>query len=335
MPIYRSDDASAPTLTGQEGSLKALLDAVLIDGYGGKTAAGWTRSYNDTNRAIYRNDAVGGSGTYYELDDRASKTDNPYVVNNVSPDAEHIAILGGYESVSGFFSGSGPFPDPTDTGFSPKSGSAIYKSYSLASAADTRAWVIFADAKTCVLFIEPYGIGTDITAGERTSAYYFGDYESYINSYTTTGVIYTNSDVADDYDDALTFGHGGTDLFFVQRDAAGNPGAFACGARSLLAGLNTNNGEIGGDFHAPLTFPDANGVSIVTPYPIFYVDGNSDRLYIGEFRGVRCPWVDVGTSGFPTTFTNMTQYTIAGETMYLVGNYPQWGAILMRDPANW
>lgn len=38
--VYRWDDASAPTLTGQLGSLITLLDAVLVNGYGSKTAAG-------------------------------------------------------------------------------------------------------------------------------------------------------------------------------------------------------------------------------------------------------------------------------------------------------
>ena len=38
--VYRSDDAGAPNLTGAAGSLIAILDAVLVNGYGAKPAAG-------------------------------------------------------------------------------------------------------------------------------------------------------------------------------------------------------------------------------------------------------------------------------------------------------
>jgi hypothetical protein len=44
--IYRSSDGGAPVLTGLAYSLLALLDALLVNGYGAKNPLGWTRSFN-------------------------------------------------------------------------------------------------------------------------------------------------------------------------------------------------------------------------------------------------------------------------------------------------
>lgn len=52
--FYESTDASAPALTGENGSLIAVLDAILVDGYGAKAAAGWTKPYSGTNLAVYQ-----------------------------------------------------------------------------------------------------------------------------------------------------------------------------------------------------------------------------------------------------------------------------------------
>lgn len=45
--LYRSADPSAPVLTYAAGSMDALLKACLVDGYGAKPAAGWSRTVLD------------------------------------------------------------------------------------------------------------------------------------------------------------------------------------------------------------------------------------------------------------------------------------------------
>lgn len=73
--IYKSTDSSAPVLTGQASSLIDLLDACLVNGYGSKTAAGWTKPYTGTNKAAFRNSvAAGGTGMYLRVDDNAGGT---------------------------------------------------------------------------------------------------------------------------------------------------------------------------------------------------------------------------------------------------------------------
>src|SRR5438309_11659795 len=70
--VYKSTDASAPALTGQVGSLTALLDAILVNGYGTKTAAGWTIGFTTTKKLAYLHNLTGANnacGTYLCVDD--------------------------------------------------------------------------------------------------------------------------------------------------------------------------------------------------------------------------------------------------------------------------
>lgn len=55
--VYRFDDAGAPTLSAAAGALISVLDACLVNGYGAKPAAGWTKAFSDTNQAAYRQGA--------------------------------------------------------------------------------------------------------------------------------------------------------------------------------------------------------------------------------------------------------------------------------------
>ena len=52
--IYRWDDAGAPTLDGLAGSAIAVLQACLVDGYGSKPAAGWTKPFHTGDIAVFQ-----------------------------------------------------------------------------------------------------------------------------------------------------------------------------------------------------------------------------------------------------------------------------------------
>ena len=66
--VYRKSDANSPNFDGSAGSLCTLLDAVLVNGYVGKAAAGWTLTDNaTTNKRLYKN--TGGSGKLLMVDD--------------------------------------------------------------------------------------------------------------------------------------------------------------------------------------------------------------------------------------------------------------------------
>lgn len=96
--VYRSSQAGAPVLTSTPGSLIALLDACLVDGYGSMAGSGWTKPFaDDTNRAAYRQ-PVGSNLHYFHVDDNDS--------------AGYFANVLGYEDMTSSFAGTGQFPTP-------------------------------------------------------------------------------------------------------------------------------------------------------------------------------------------------------------------------------
>lgn len=152
--VYRSSDASAPVLQNTAGSLIALLDACLVNGYGSKVAAGWTKSFSSTNLAAYRS-AAGTNQRYLRVND--ANTD--------------YAEIRGYESMTGISTGVNQFPSNAQV-----TDSRHYKYYAGASGA--RDWVVIANEK----FVHIYNI-TYVESPQSYPAYsYFGDFISYRSS---------------------------------------------------------------------------------------------------------------------------------------------------------
>ncbi|SOZ99440.1 conserved hypothetical protein [Cupriavidus taiwanensis] len=157
--LYKSTDASAPSLTGQVGSLVALLDAVLVNGYGSQTAAGWTKAYSGTNAASYRMVTSGNTGFYLDVADNASST-------------AREARMRGYESMSAVATGTGPFPTSAQSSF----GVVCRKSASSDSVA--RPWYIVADGSCFYLLVDT----GDFTNPSYALGFGFGDFFSYAAS---------------------------------------------------------------------------------------------------------------------------------------------------------
>lgn len=121
--VYYSTDSSAPVYSGSAGALIALLNACLVDGYGAKAAAGWTREYFGTNLAVFRPSA--GNRHYLRVDDSDATA----------------ARVRGYEAMSDVSTGTGLFP--TDAQIN----GGGYCAKSSAANADARGWVLVADEK--------------------------------------------------------------------------------------------------------------------------------------------------------------------------------------------
>lgn len=151
--LYKSTDASAPVLTGQAGSLVALLDAILVNGYGSKTAAGWTKAFSATNKAAYRMATSGATGFYMDIDDSA-------------PSTAREARVRGYETMSAIATGTGPFP--TVAQFT--NGKFIRKSST--ADATARPWYVVADQTHIYMFVDT----NDVTG--HSFAWHFGDFFS-------------------------------------------------------------------------------------------------------------------------------------------------------------
>jgi hypothetical protein len=156
--LYKSTDASAPSLTGQVGSLIALLDACLVNGYGAQSAAGWTKPYTGTNKAIFRMGTTGNTGFYLNVQDNAPGTGGA-----------KEARVWGYEVATAQDTGTGQFPTVAQV----TTGSIIRKSNT--ADATARAWYLIADSSCFHLFVET----GDWVSPTYAMSFSFGDFFSY------------------------------------------------------------------------------------------------------------------------------------------------------------
>lgn len=68
--VFSSSDKGAPTLTNDAGSLKTLLKACLVTGYGDKKALGWQMKYetDDQTSAVFVSADKTSSGCHFKVD---------------------------------------------------------------------------------------------------------------------------------------------------------------------------------------------------------------------------------------------------------------------------
>jgi hypothetical protein len=152
--FYQSTDASAPVLTGADGSLIALLDACLVNGYGAKVAAGWTKPFSSgINKGVYR--AGGGNRFYLNVQD-----------NGPGAGTFKEARAWGYEVATAQDTGTGQFPTAAQLA----AGIIIRKSAT--ADATARAWTLAADDRTFYLFVQTGD------SGGTYLAFAFGDFFS-------------------------------------------------------------------------------------------------------------------------------------------------------------
>lgn len=163
--VYRSTDTSAPVLTGSAGSLTALLDAVLVNGYGTQTAAGWTKPFSTTNKAAYKQNITGAnnsSGMYLYVDDTGPGVG-----------AAKEARASGFETMSAITpAGTGQFP--TSAQSTVGTGQLVIRKSNTADAT-ARAWTCVANGQTIYLFIE----SGDNSAPIAATTFIFGDFKSF------------------------------------------------------------------------------------------------------------------------------------------------------------
>ncbi|WP_180847325.1 hypothetical protein [Stenotrophomonas maltophilia] len=154
-----STDPGAPQLSGLAGSLVALLDAVLVDGYGTgvdrKNGAGWTKAFTGTNKRAYRNSAISGTGFYLQVEDPGASGTAGY------------AFVRGFSAMTAFDTGL----NPTPTVASRAGGVVVAKSSVLDGG--SRRWLILADERIVYIFINPW------PTGNYYHPYFFGDFISY------------------------------------------------------------------------------------------------------------------------------------------------------------
>lgn len=148
--VYRSTDPGAPQLTGQVGALINVLRATLVTGYGTtpnvKPGAGWTEAFTGTNKAVFRNNPIAGTGGRLRVDDGAT----------VAGSNARYALVRGYESLTDVDTGIGPAPTAAQLA----DGLIVPKSATLDST--SRGWVMVACERFLYLFVN---LNTTAVAG--------------------------------------------------------------------------------------------------------------------------------------------------------------------------
>ena len=136
---YKSTDAGAPVINGEAGSLIAALDACLVTGYGDKAAAGWTKPFEGTNKAVFRNDAVAGSGRFFQCLNDGSALGGATL---------HVCGIRGFASMTTVDDGLEPFPTEGQ-----RSMGQLIRTGSASGNATGVEWHIMADSRAVHLFI--------------------------------------------------------------------------------------------------------------------------------------------------------------------------------------
>jgi len=98
--LYSSDDVGAPAHSGTTlGQVLTIIRACLVDGYGTRTAAGWTMPFSDlpNNKAVFRGQS--GLGDYFRVDDNFnyewSEVTGFATMSDVDTGAEQYPTIGG------------------------------------------------------------------------------------------------------------------------------------------------------------------------------------------------------------------------------------------------
>lgn len=173
---YISTDASAPVLSGTAGAFKAVMKAILVDGYGAKTAAGWAEEFTGTNLSVFR--AASGKRFRWRLDDTGTT------------ECRHV----GYVSMSDVNTGTEAFPTAVQLS------GGLYQRKSGTADATARPWYCIADS-TWFFFISFSAQTVFGNTSNADSSVFFGDFDSELSGdayncaiigRTTTG---TNLDV--------------------------------------------------------------------------------------------------------------------------------------------
>jgi hypothetical protein len=157
--VYSHTDAGAPLLSGTVGSLIGVLDACLVNGYGSKAAAGWTKPFSGTNKAAYLPGGILPSKVYLRVDDAGALT------------AEDSRMRG-YSILVDVDTGSEEFPTVAQ-----RANGLFFKKSSTADAV-ARPWIVVADERT---FYIVSGYSSSVIGVAKLSAqsgfFGFGDFD--------------------------------------------------------------------------------------------------------------------------------------------------------------
>lgn len=321
--IYRSTDTSAPQLFGVSGSLLTVLTAVLVNGYGSQTAAGWSLPLGASGANIVAYKQGAGAGFSLMVND-----------NNAGTGGAKEALVCGYQVASSegtntMGTGTGQFPTTAQLN---TVGAAVVRKSSTADTTNARPWIIFADTSTMYMFIQ---------TGDTAGMYYgwmFGDFFSLAGAGSADlyrcAVIGRRTENSSSADTTT----GGLDLIQSVEAPTGS-GAFLANTLSGVGGAQIFPlvGDVSKTSYAGAAVALAGVIPCPNPYdktyyisPIFVTDNGTFGVR-GMLRGLY--HICHATANFSdgTTFSGANDY--AGKTFMVLVKGPSSGMFCMETSA--
>lgn len=232
---YASTDVGATALSGTVDTLNAVLYACLVTGYGSKAGAGWSSPYYDsTSKTRVLQNAQGFCAQMID--------------NGPGAGGAREARIRGYESMSAYNVGIGPFPTVA------QAANGLFIRKSATADATARAWDVYADAGAFLLLVETGDVASTCFCAlfGRFAPDKLNDaWCQMIVARGTENSSNTNFEAVASRVTALTTVTAGT---YIVRDVNGSQpiGSIAAGLRSdpALSALATFSGAAG------MTYPD-------------------------------------------------------------------------------
>jgi len=318
----KSTDTSAPILTGQTGSLTTLLDALLKDGYGSKSAMGtggagaWAKSFTGTSKAAYRPSA--GNRFYMRIQD-----DGP------GAGTFKEARIVGYETMSDVDTGTNPMPTVA------QAANGLFIRKSAAADSTARVWKALGDDRTFYLFVQ---------SGDTASVYVgfgWGDFYSHLtgdgyrifliarSTENSATVIISPENFPLLRGSSFTTAENG---HYIQRNRSAAVGAIAVNKTNVVGGLGTSTSIEG---PGNIAYPNAEDGGLYL-LPLYLNDvASASKSVRGRLRGL---WVTPFTAtGFTDaqTFSGVGDY--AGKTFEIVKGWQSatTGALVVETSDTW
>ncbi len=268
--VYTSADTGAPVLTGSTaGDLINLLTKCLVDGYGSKAGAGWTKPFTAANRAAFKTGA-GSRGRYLYVDDTRSTS-------------SYAARVYGMDVMTGIDAGEGRFPS-NDV----YPGGMYWHVHYTGSTSMGRPWVIVASEKIMYLYLQNYpDAGSSNT--QYREFYWFGDYDAFspANTYNTIIQGKTSSPTTSEQDPFNSSNVGSTSAgLYAPRSYNGLGGAIQLGRRHDYGLSNTSTWGGNGS----LSYPHGpDGALMMSPVWIHEPGSTNMAALLGKMPGLWAP----------------------------------------------
>jgi hypothetical protein len=276
--IYKSSDTSAPSFYGTTGSVVALLDACLVNGYGTEPGAGWLKPLPNTGSGAF-SQSYGcyqqptGSQMYLFINDNAPNGTALYREAWATGWETLVSLSSSVSDTCG--SGSGQFPLPSQL---LTTGHTVIRKSSTSDSSSLRQWTVAADSSSFYMFI---------ATGDTANMYYgfgFGDIYSFAGSGNTDA--YRCIIMGRNAENTSAAGNEGIDFMSAINTATQGhymPRTYAGSGTSITVGKHGDSVKGGSGFVGNIPFPNSvDNALYVSPV---WVCENATSIVRGQLRG--------------------------------------------------